>query len=333
MPQPAVRRAIHRDKIVPVRQAETSWEKAVTAFLAECRRKNLSPATLENYEWYLRGTRMTAFIADHAITAPAQMDSGMLRRFEEELFAAKGGLSAGTVHTFHRILKNFLAFCFREGLAGRDETPEQAFARGEAIKAVEAPKLEEHEPETFTDKEIAVLRERLKDRPRDLMLVNLMLGTGLRLAEVCNLTLDDIIDGPKGPLVRVRQGKGRKDRYVPLDSPGNKLSVQLRRYTNVVRPKGAASDALFLTYRKDGADFVALSPNAIQTLCKRLDAETGIHVNPHKFRHTFATKALSAGLDVMMLQKALGHTSLAMVSRYVTYQTDDMIAAWNQRRD
>jgi integrase/recombinase XerC len=59
----------------------------------------------------------------------------------------------------------------------------------------------------------------------------------------------------------------------------------------------------------------------------------GIHVNPHKFRHTFATRALSAGVNVMALQKALGHTTLAMVSRYVHYQADDVLDAWKQRRD
>jgi len=56
-------------------------------------------------------------------------------------------------------------------------------------------------------------------------------------------------------------------------------------------------------------------------------------MNPHKFRHTFATRALSAGVDVMALQKALGHTTLAMVSRYVHYQKDDLLEAWRQRRD
>jgi integrase/recombinase XerC len=66
---------------------------------------------------------------------------------------------------------------------------------------------------------------------------------------------------------------------------------------------------------------------------KRLTADTGVHVNPHKFRHTFATRALGAGVDVMALQRALGHTTLAMVSRYVHYQKDDLLDAWRQRRD
>ena len=100
MPQPAVKRAIHRDKIAPLPAATSAWDKAVSAFLAECVRRNLSRSTLQNYEWYLRGTRMAAFIEDHAITSPAQMDKGMLEAFEGELFAAKGDLSAGTVHTF-----------------------------------------------------------------------------------------------------------------------------------------------------------------------------------------------------------------------------------------
>ncbi|HCG00114.1 MAG TPA: hypothetical protein DEV93_06170 [Chloroflexi bacterium] len=51
------------------------------------------------------------------------------------------------------------------------------------------------------------------------------------------------------------------------------------------------------------------------------------------FATPFATRALSAGVDVMALQKALGHTTLAMVSRYVHYQRDDLLEAWRQRRD
>jgi integrase/recombinase XerD len=86
-------------------------------------------------------------------------------------------------------------------------------------------------------------------------------------------------------------------------------------------------------FSASGGQPTPLTPDAIQTLFKRLTRETGIHVNPHKFRHTFATRALSAGVDVMALPKALGHTTLAMVSRYVHYQKDDLLDAWRQRRD
>ena len=68
-------------------------------------------------------------------------------------------------------------------------------------------------------------------------------------------------------------------------------------------------------------------------MLSRLGEQTGIHVHPHKFRHTFATRALSAGVGVMALQRALGHTTLAMVSRYVHYQRDDLLEASRRRRD
>jgi integrase/recombinase XerD len=66
---------------------------------------------------------------------------------------------------------------------------------------------------------------------------------------------------------------------------------------------------------------------------KRLTEATGIHAHPHKFRHTFATRALRAGVDSLVLQRALGHTTLAMVNRYMHYQLTDMLDAWRARRD
>jgi integrase/recombinase XerD len=71
----------------------------------------------------------------------------------------------------------------------------------------------------------------------------------------------------------------------------------------------------------------------VQLVMRRISMETGIRVHPHKFRHTFATRALSAGVDVMALQRVLGHTTLAMVSRYVHYQKADLIEAWKRRTD
>jgi integrase len=336
MPQPAVKRAKVRDKVVAIPVKKNGWDKAIELFLEECRRRNNSASTRENYNWYLTGARMTAFIEDQGITSPAQMDKAMLEKFEGELFAVKstvdGGkpLSAGTIHTFHRILKNFLRWAQENGHGG----DEKVWTGGQKGHGLSAPKLPQKEKPHYSDAEIMTLRKHLKDRPRDLMLVNFMLGTGLRLAEVCAVTLADISEVPShdengkqiiAMVVKVRQGKGRKDRHVPV---GGKLfpelAGQVRRFI-----KDREAGTLFLTERKDGGDYLPLSTNAIQTLFKRLSEDTGIHVNPHKFRHTLGFQMARAGTPIKVMMAVFGHTTPAMSLEYVSYDTDDILAAWN----
>jgi site-specific recombinase XerD len=325
MPQQPVRAQRNRSdraEIVPIPKARDSWEAAVAGFLADCRRRNLSTATLENYQWWLNGPRLTSYRQDNGVRIPADMTAVHVKAFEGAL--VESGLRPSSVDSFHRHIKNFLGFCLREGMDA-----------DESVLRIAGPRLGQEEPETFTVEEEQALVASLKDRPRDRMLVELMLRTGLRLSEVASLEVDDIIlDDPRGAFVRVRQGKGRKDRAVPLDTPKDRLSSRLQRYIQRTRPPGR-SRALFLSERArtDGGEPGPLTAAAIQVLFKRLSRDTGIHVNPHKFRHTFATRALSAGVDVMALQKALGHTTLAMVSRYVHYQKDDLLGAWRLRRD
>jgi site-specific recombinase XerD len=324
VPQQPVRKQRHssdRPNIVSMPTPKDGWESALGRFLSECRRRNLSTATLENYEWWLGGPRLTEFRREQNIQRPGDFTAAHLKAFEMEL--VDGDLKPSSIDSAHRHIKNFIGYCLREGDGG-----------DEAVLRIAGPKLGKAEPETFTAGEEKALKAALKDRPRDLMLVELMLATGLRLREVANLSIDDVMESPQGAYLRVRQGKGKKDRAVPLDTPKDRLSSRLRRYVEKDRPRVTTERTLFLSTRKGAtSDVEPLTADAIQTLMKRLSEETGIHVNPHKFRHTFATRALSAGVDVMALQKALGHTTLAMVSRYVHYQKDDLLDAWRQRRD
>jgi integrase len=110
-------------------------------------------------------------------------------------------------------------------------------------------------------------------------------------------------------------GGKRKDRAAPLDIPKDRLSGRLRRYIDKGRPATATSRALLLSERRSASgEPEPLTADAIKTLFKRISRQAGVHVNPHMLRHTFSTRALSAGVDVMALQKALGHTTLAMVA-------------------
>src|SRR5207245_6799413 len=112
-----------------------------------------------------------------------------------------------------------------------------------------------------------------------------------------------------------------------------RMSKRLRDYIRQERGAAAASSALFVTRRSRDGVYEPLSGRAVQLMMRRISKDTGIRVHPHKFRHTFATRALSAGVDVMALQRVLGHTTLAMVSRYVHYQKSDLIEAWRRRTD
>jgi integrase/recombinase XerD len=321
MPQPAVRR--QRRSPVTVVTAKTralSWQQAVDHFLATKESENLSPATIENYGWHLGGPRARTFLADHAITSPRQLTADVLRDLQRELLAA--GVSPALAHGFHRVWKNFAGFCITHG-----------YGADPAVLAVKAPKQPRVEPAIFgEDEERRLLAVAVV--PRDRLIVELMLRTGLRLEEVCTLTVDDVVVGPEGAYLRVRHGKGAKDRIVPLDTSRVRLSRRVQQYVKRDRPAETSSKALFLSSRRNGeGEYEPLTGRGLQLMVRRLGKVAAVHAYPHKFRHTFATRSLAAGVDVMALQRVLGHTTLAMVSRYVHYQKGDLIDAWMRRRD
>jgi integrase/recombinase XerD len=201
---------------MPRRGALPDWDAAVEAFLAECRRRNLSPATLEAYRYNLVGGRARRFVEERGITSVADLDADCLRALELSILDA--GRSASTAHIFHRVWKTFARFCHDEGWLGEPD-----------ILHLAGPELPQREPETFTEDEERRLLAAART-PRDRFLVELLMATGVRLRELCALTVDDIIETPNGPLLRVRQGKGRKDRGIPLDTGKRRVSRRLQAY-------------------------------------------------------------------------------------------------------
>ena len=298
-----------------------SWDDAVGAFLRDARARNCSPTTIAGYNGYLTGPRARAFVEDYGIRTVADVTPEKLRSFQAELVDA--GLSPGTAGTFRRVFRNFLGFCAREGYG----VPPQSLL-------VSAPFEPVTEPETFSGSEERALLDACECE-RDRLLIQFMMRTGLRRAEVVNVRVDDIVDGGDGAFLRVRQGKGRKDRIVPLDTPRDRFSRKLMRYIKTSRPADLQDPHLWLSTKKlpGATELAPLSVGGLESLLHRLSEKTRIHTNPHKFRHTFASRALAAGVDSLVLQRALGHTTLAMVNRYVHFQSADLIRAWQARSD
>jgi site-specific recombinase XerD len=130
-------------------------------------------------------------------------------------------------------------------------------------------------------------------------------AAGLRISEVTSLRVSDI--DSKRMLIRVRQGKGRKDRYLML-SPA--LLSMLRLYWQAARP----SDYLFPSRKPN----LPISLTAVQKACRRAGRDSGLekHVTVRMLRHCFATHLLEAGTNIRVIQMLLGHSSVHTTEIY-----------------
>jgi integrase/recombinase XerC len=159
---------------------------------------------------------------------------------------------------------------------------------------------------------------------RDLAIVELFYSTGIRLSELCGLSLDTV--DLLADQVKVR-GKGRKERIVPV---GSRASRALRRYLLVrealpVRP-GADRRAVFVS-RRGGR----LAPRSVQRLVHRAFDTVGADgLRVHSLRHTFATHLLDAGADLRAVQEMLGHASLSTTQVYTHTSVERLKKVYQQ---
>jgi integrase/recombinase XerC len=165
---------------------------------------------------------------------------------------------------------------------------------------------------------------------RDRAVLELLYGSGLRVAELCGLDVGDV--DMEARWVRV-MGKGSKERVVPM---GDFAASALRGYLDGGRgsflpPAGAGppgdTEALFLNRKKK-----RMSPRDARALVDRHAARVlaGRKISPHTLRHSFATHLLEAGADIRAVQELLGHASLATTQRYTHVSRSRLFAAYRQ---
>jgi site-specific recombinase XerD len=149
-------------------------------------------------------------------------------------------------------------------------------------------------------------------------------GAGLRVSEVVTLHLGDI--DSQRMLIRVRQGKGKKDRYAML-SP--RLLAMLRCWWRSQHPAGqqhtsSPEEWLFPGFRKGGH----MNTASLQTACREAARAAGIskRVNVHTLRHSFATHLLENGTDIRFIQALLGHSRIDTTARYAAVSPNAVAA-------
>lgn len=151
---------------------------------------------------------------------------------------------------------------------------------------------------------------------RDRAILELLYGAGIRLGEAVRADVSDL-DLRQG-LLLVRNGKGKKDRVVPV---GGRAALALGTYLADARPElvRRLESALFLS--RDGA---RLSKIGLQAMVKRHAQAIGLHVSPHTLRHTCATHLLRGGADIRHVQELLGHRSLQTTALYTRVAIEDL---------
>jgi len=155
---------------------------------------------------------------------------------------------------------------------------------------------------------------------RDLALLAVMYGCGLRVSEVVGLNLD-------GVDVHQRElrvfGKGRKERIVPLPE-GAVPYVQAWLDERIAANE---EQAVFLNHRN-----TRLSARSVQRMLKDRALQTGtdVSVTPHRLRHSFATHLLAGGVDLRAIQELLGHASLATTERYTHLDIAKLTEVYDQ---
>lgn len=182
--------------------------------------------------------------------------------------------------------------------------------RGEVVEDIRGPRPEKRLPVVLSADEVARFFKAIPSLKHRSILM-LAYGAGLRIGEAVRVRVSDIDRQRK--VIRVQQGKGKKDRYTVL-SPA--MQEILDRYCWAARPE----DFLFTTTRfKDRP----ITDSTVQRVCIQAQMEAGIdkRISPHTLRHSFATHLLEAGTDLRVIQVLLGHASPKTTAIYTHVST------------
>lgn len=265
--------------------------------------RRASPHTLRAYR--SDAENFIGFLAQHLGKRPGIADLRALEVRDFRAYLSKrrtDGADAPALARALSALKAWFKFLRRQGLVEND-----------ALNLMRAPKRAKRLPRPLDEakakqavEEAALLHDLPWVNARDVAIVTLLYGCGLRLSEALSLTWGDI---PLKETLRIK-GKGGKTRLVPVIPMVREAVDDYARLSPFVLEKG---DVLFRGVRGG-----PLNPRMVQLLMQNLRGRLGLDdsATPHALRHSFATHLLSAGGDLRAIQELLGHASLKATQIY-----------------
>ena len=300
--------------------ATVQIEHIVDLYERDAAARGLSPRTLRRYDADLLG--LLRYLTTEGIFDLCGITADVLRGYFAFLLAKPNGrgrgktLSRFSVEGYYRSVKAFFNWCTWEH-----------WIESNPMEHVRPPKLPKRIVQTLDDQQMQALLdfvEETHDHERNLAMMLLMVGSGLRRGELLGMKIQNVEfmesrpedDNGAHEIGRVRViGKGDKERDVPI-SP---VTVAALKAWLEVRPR-TLSDHVFVT-----ASGTPLTADGLRSLMKRLHLKMHVpRLYPHLLRHTFATMYLKRG-DEKSLQQILGHSkSSTTLDMYVHFDFNDL---------
>jgi len=260
--------------------------------------RRLSPHTISNYSRDLK--KFAQYCEEKNITHWRECNVFFMRAFIASKY--RKGLTGRSIQRHIATVRSFFAYLLREGVV-----------KTNPMVGLTAPKAERKLPSPLdVDQVSRLLSDKGVDKPvliRDLAMMELMYSSGLRLAELISLNIDDV-DFQEGTLPVT--GKGSKTRVLPV---GRHALDSLKRWLSV-RDSMCPSPqqrALFVSQRGQ-----RISERNVQERFRQWGIRQAIdsHIHPHRLRHSFASHLLESSGDLRAVQELLGHSDISTTQIY-----------------
>jgi integrase/recombinase XerD len=286
---------------------EAPLRPLLSDYLAHQQARACAEGTVRNSTLYLGN--FVDWLAERGIGDAREVTRSLLERYQRHLYAyrKKDGqpLAVAGQHVRLTTIQGFFRWLARERYLEANPAADLELPR--VGRRLPRAVLTAHEAETVLGLTAIATAAGLRDRA----LLEVLYSTGMRRREVCKLRLDDV-DLERGTVL-VREGKGRKDRLLPL---GRRAAWWLCAYVETARGQlQAGPDARTVFLGRDGQ---GITPGVVGNLVHAYIQQSGIGKTGscHLFRHAMATLMLEGGADIRYIQQMLGHARLSTTEIY-----------------
>jgi integrase/recombinase XerD len=261
--------------------------------------RNLSPRTLEAYQRDLK--HYLSFIVDKDIISLSNISQMHIREYIRSL--NEKGLAASSIARIFSSIRSYHKFLSAENYVNENPT-----------LILTSPKAPKKLPHVLMEEEISAIInavvETFQYAKRDKAIIEMLYSCGLRVSELCALSLNNLY--LNDDMIRI-MGKGSKERLLPV---GGRAKNFLNDYLIHCRPgiqKDKGSSSVFLSRNGN-----PLTRAMINNILRKWSQVAGISksVSPHTLRHSFATHLLEGGADLRFVQALLGHSDISTTQIY-----------------